>query len=287
MKITLKPATPKPDPKPVEMTDDERAALEAEKAELVAQLQARVPHKATAAEPEEPERQPAEPEAPTPPAKENAVAQAPAPAPIAIDLPAATAEREKLQRDIAALQAQLVAAQKKEKLAQQQAVVAQQQAQQREGASRLAPLKPKLAHHLAEVSRIQTLYGPSLKEAARSLASGFDVQQRERKAEAYRAAQPLGARLGDARATIESAAKGVEQAMQSSHVHVHEQSKTLAEAALSINLLALERDCASLVQLIRELNPDFRVGYIAPDHMPPAYEPQLRATTADLGRSII
>ena len=44
MKITLKPATPKPDPKPVEMTDDERAALEAVKAELVAQLQARVPH---------------------------------------------------------------------------------------------------------------------------------------------------------------------------------------------------------------------------------------------------
>jgi small-conductance mechanosensitive channel len=192
-----------------------------------------------------------------------------------------------LEKDIAALQQQLAVAKQREQQAKQAALRAQQQQAQAVGREQLAPLQPRLARHLEEVSRIQRAYGPTLKDFARSMPSDSDPQVRRKIGEVYRAAAPLGQRLGDARATVESAIRGLTLAMASTQPHVHSQAAVLSEAALAINLLSIETECKTLVQLRNELRPGYHVHAVTDDHViPQSLSPRSHTVSADFGPSL-
>jgi hypothetical protein len=277
-------ATLAPEPAEV-LSPEEIEQREREKREILASLgQPRKPA-AKAPEPAQPQPAPAEvkPAAPV-------VAPEPAPDPSAAAtavMDAAT-ERQRIESDIAALTQQLASARQREAAAKQAAVRAQQAQVQAEGSAALAQYVKRLERHRDEVARVQARFGPILKEAARSMASGPDASLRQAKQEAYKQAGILGARLGDTRAHLEDAIRRVTLDTQSSNPMHHAQARTLADAALSVNVLALETEVASLVQAITELNPTLSPS-TTPDHVRPgAYEPRGPIiTTVDLGRSII
>jgi hypothetical protein len=192
-----------------------------------------------------------------------------------------------LEGQLAVLQQQLAAAKQRERQEKQAALIAQTKQAQAVGREQLAPLQPRLARHLEEVSRIQRAYGPTLKDWARSMPSDSDPQVRRKIGEVYRAAAPLGQRLGDARATVESAIRGLTLAMESAQSHVHTQASVLAESALSISTLELETSCKSLVQLRNELRPGYQVHAVTADHMvPPSLAPRPHIVSADFGPSL-
>jgi DNA repair exonuclease SbcCD ATPase subunit len=267
----------KPD---VVLSPEERALLEAEKAQLLETLQ---PARKRAAKVVEPEPAPRDAEPAPEVIPPESVCDITVP-----DVAAAITERKELESQLKNLEAQIAAARLREKQAQQAAIVAQQQKAQAQGTQQLAPLKPRLERHLAEVSRIQTKWGPTLKDFARSMASDADPQVRRQISEVYRSAAPLGQQLGDARHTIESALRGLTLAMQSSQAHVHSQAATLADAALAISLLALETECKTLVQLRNELRPGHVVHSVTPDRtVPSSLTPQPFTTSADFGPSLV
>jgi hypothetical protein len=266
-------------PKKLKLTPEEIKALEIEKAQILASL-------------ERPREKQQEPQAePTQPEKSsNTALPNPLPEPqatVALDVQATADERRRLEAEIERLKTQLVTAKQAERVAQQQAAIAAQQRAQAEGSASLAPWKPKLEKHVAEIARIQRAYGPTLRDFARSMASGYDAQLRQKVQEVYRAAGPLGQKLGDARTTIESALKGLTVAMQSPQAHVHEQARVLAEAALAVNLLELESECASLVQLREELRPGLGISPVTPDHLCLPSTPAPRQDFADFGKEIV
>ncbi len=165
---------------------------------------------------------------------------------------------KELEARLRELESALADARRREKEAAQ----AQAQAAQREVLTRAVetfiPLTAKLRHHLREIERIQRAYGPTLRDFARSCASDMDPQVRRKVTEVNSAAGPLGQRLGDARHTIEQAIRGVTLASESVQPHVHEQARVLGDAALAINLIALETDCKTLINIKRDL----RGGYL-------------------------
>lgn len=261
------------------LTPEEIQAREIEKAQLLEALSPRREHQAKATEPPVAQEEERAPEViPPEPVREIPI----------IDVAAATTERKALEAQLRDLEQQITAAKQREKQAQQAAIIAQQQQAQAVGREQLAPLQPRLERHLAEVSRVQRVYGPTLKDFARSMASDSDPQVRRKISEVYRAAAPLGQKLGDARATIESALKGLTLAMQSSQAHVHEQASLLAEAALQISLLALETECKTLVQLRNELRPGHVVHAVTDDHIvAPSLAPRPHIISADFGPSLV
>jgi hypothetical protein len=285
VKIEIRRA-PKPDQKPdaPTLTPEEIAALEVEKAQLL-----------EAISPSRKRTKPIEPIADS--FKETAqevilepapeVIQPPEPVQPVLDATAATTERKALEAQLKELEQQITAAKQREKQAQHAAIIAQQQKAQAQGTQQLAPLKPLLERHLAEVSRIQAKWGPTLKDFARSMPSDSDPQIRRAIGEVYRAAAPLGQKLGDARATVESALRGLGLAMRSAHPHVHSQAKVLGDAALQINTLALEGEIKSLVQLRNELRPGYTVHAVTNDHIvAPSLAPRPHITSVDFGPSL-
>jgi hypothetical protein len=294
VKIELKPRKKEATaPAPEALTEEEVQRREREKAELLASLGQKPRPTAKASEPTPAPRaeeslrasevgyddETAPDVIPPEPARESA-ATVP-------DVSAATTERKEIEAQLAALTQQLAAAKFKEKQAQQQAIIAAQQQAQALGREHLAPLQPRLARHLAEVSRIQRAYGPTLKDFARSMASDFDPQIRRKISDVYRAAAPLGQRLGEARATVESAIRGLALAMESAQSHVHSQASVLAESALSISTLELETSCKTLVQLRNELRPGYQVHAVTNDHIvAPSLAPRPHIVSADFGPSL-
>jgi hypothetical protein len=263
----------KPD---VEMTPEQQAAAEAEKAQLLAQLAERgargsvrvfIPA--------------ATPVAPAPKAK---TVQPEHPAPQVPPTPPARSTAD-IKAELAALEAQLAEAQKQEiAYKQHQAAVDQRTAAQC-AAEELAPLSGRLELALREIDRVQRTYGYTLREYGRLCASGT-VDERRALSEIYSAAPPLGQKLGEDRRTIETAIGGIKCASESGRVHEVEQAKVLADAALAINILALEIDCKTLIEAKEALRGGTAVT-VTPGHQPPMRGAGDGLTAVDFGRSII
>jgi DNA repair exonuclease SbcCD ATPase subunit len=272
---------PADDPKPMAapMTDEERAALETEKAALLTSLAERgargtvkvyIPAATPAATPtapapakaQEPAREPAPP---TPPARSTA----------------------DLRADLKALEQQLAEAQRQEAAYRQhQAAAAQREAQQK-AREDLTPLVPKLDAALLELDRVQKTYGPTLRSMARSCASGT-VEQRRALSEAYSAAAPMGQRLGEARRVLESALAGCKRASESGREHEVAQAVQLTHAALAVNIIALETDARVLVEAVEEVKGGrIEVQGLTPDRVPPMRVASPLPGVADLGGSIL
>jgi hypothetical protein len=263
-------------PQPIQMSDEERESLEREKAHLLASLNASRPTITVKIAPvEKSEPVPAAKIAPPPP---------PTPEPPApYDGPSAAEVRAQL----AALEQQLKKALRHEAQARQhQAVVDQRTAQQRAG-EELAPTMGKLDYHLRELDRVQRTYGPTLKEYARSCASGT-VDERRVLSDIYSSAAPLGQKLGEARRTLESAIAGIRRASESGRPHEVEQARVLADGALCINILTLETDCKALIAAKEQLRGGTVVSAL-PDHLDPQglTAPADRLTVVDMGGSIL
>lgn len=193
-----------------------------------------------------------------------------------------------LAAQLAAIQAQLDAAKRREKLEQEQAAAAARARSAADGKRLLGVFLPKLQRHLAEVDRVQRTYGHILKDMARSCAADQDAQVRLKISAINGAAGPLGAKLGEARATLEAALKGATKALEHHAAHVHDQARVLAEAALAINIISLETEAKSLIQLKTELRGGtLDYSPTTPDHLPGAYAPPAHThTVADFGGSL-
>jgi hypothetical protein len=268
-------------PTTIQMTDAERAAAEKEKAELLVRITpvkkpaieiALVGAAPTLTAPEA--KKPAL--TPTPPAPEPPAQIIFADGPTVADLEAQLRETE----------AALADARRREKERAQAQIVQQQQSAQRKAAEQFAPMMGRLEHHLREIDRIQRTFGPTLRDYARSCASG-DLPTRTKLGAIYGAAGPLGQRFGDARRTLEAAIRGVRLASDSPREHEHAQARTLADAALAINLIELEREAQILVNAKEEVHGPRAISSVTPDHLAPIREPSGLSDTADLGRSII
>lgn len=229
------------------LTPEEIQALEIEKAQLLATLSPQRKRVAKASEPA--------PEAPaSEPVRESAATD---PEPVlevaALAIEDATMARKALEQQLAALTRDLAAAQQRERDAKLAAAAAARSRSQADGKRVLSVFEPKLRHHLAEVGRVQARYGPVLRDFARSCASDQDSQVRRKVSEVNAAAGPLAMKINDARLTIEAALRGLTQAMGDHAEHVHAQAQVLAEAALGINIITLETECRTLVNLKKEL----------------------------------
>jgi len=261
----------------VPMTPEERATAEAEKAALLAQLSERGSRGSVRV------YIPAATPSPAAPAKVAEVAPAPEPEPPTPP----TRPVAELKAEMQALERQLAEAQRQEAAVKQHQRAAEARETQRQAAESLAPLVPNLDAALRELDRVQRTFGPTLRSMARSCASG-SVEQRRTLSEAYSAAAPLGARLGEARRVIESALVGVTRASDSGREHEVQQAIQLAHAALAVNLITLETDARVLVEAVEEAKGGrAEVQGLTADHMDPRdlRGPASSLTSVDFGLS--
>lgn len=253
----------------ITMSPEERAEAEREKAELLQRLGAKPNSLIVRITPAEPTPKP------TP---------KPAAPPLILEPPTGPTVAE-LQAQLKATEAAIAEAKRRETAYKQAQAAAQQRQAAGQAAVDLAPLTKQLEHALREVSRVQAEYGPRLKDMNRSCASG-DLETRRALSEMYGAAGTLGGRLGEARATLEAAAKGVRYASETGRDV--DQAKTLAAAALTVNVIELETEAKVLTSARKELRGG-AVSPTLPDHLDPRSllgPDVMRQDVADLGRII-